>query len=78
MSNPSPLLCGRVQKGTRKPGHLRRVAEARGALAEHSGSTVAGGRRSRTGLVYAENREREKGDCNAGCDNEEGLSDVAH
>ena len=37
MSNPSPLLCGRVQKGARKPGHLRRVAEARGALAEHSG-----------------------------------------
>ena len=28
------------ESGTRKPRHLRRMAEARGALAEHSGSAL--------------------------------------
>jgi hypothetical protein len=28
--------------------------------------------------LYAENREREKSDCNAGCDNEESITDVPH
>jgi hypothetical protein len=32
----------------------------------------------RTGSLYAEDREREKGNCNACCDNEESIRDVAH
>jgi hypothetical protein len=31
-----------------------------------------------TGSLCAEDREREKGDCNAGCDNEESIRYVAH
>jgi hypothetical protein len=41
MSNPGTLLRGGIQKGTREPRHLLRVAEARGALAEHSGGEKA-------------------------------------
>jgi hypothetical protein len=41
MSNPGSLLRRRIQKGTREPWNLLRLAEARGALVEHSGSALA-------------------------------------
>jgi hypothetical protein len=41
MSNSGPLLRRGIQKGTREPWNLLRLAEARGALVEHSGSALA-------------------------------------